>query len=161
MEQMTIPDFIEKLKGYYKGPFDSEQPSVKRIYIRVPREYLQEIVEVIFRKMKAKFSIASGVDVREGYEVLYHFTFDKYNFICTIRTLAPKDDPTLDSIVSIVPGATWIEREIYDILGVVFKGHPNPKRLVKSEFVGEDEFPFRKDFDQKKFKEKHKLPIAK
>ena len=45
--------------------------------------------------MGAKFSIASGVDIREGFEVLYHFTFDKHGFICTIRVLAPRDDPKL------------------------------------------------------------------
>ncbi|GAB4377379.1 MAG: hypothetical protein Kow0042_25000 [Calditrichia bacterium] len=159
MKTMTIPEFIEILKTKYKLSFKFQQHSEKRVYIRVPREELTQIVDIIFKKLGAKFSIATGIDIREGFEVLYHFTFDKHKFICTVRTLAPKDDPELDSIVSIVPGAIWIEREIYDILGVKFNGHPNLKRLVKAESVGENEFPFRKDFDQKKFKEKHNLPL--
>jgi len=161
MNRMSIPEFIIELKKGYSGPLEYQQRSEKRVYIRVPRENIQDIAFVIFRKMGAKFSIASGVDVQKGFEVLYHFTFDRDNFICTVRTLAPRDDPKLDSIASIVPGALWIEREIYEILGVVFTGHPKLKRLVKAEFIGEHEFPFRKDFDQKKFKEKHKLPIPK
>jgi NADH:ubiquinone oxidoreductase subunit C len=131
--------------------------SHKRVYIRIARENLISFAQILFEDMRAKFSIASGIHIREGFEVLYHFTFDKDKFICTLRTIAPHDDPTLDSLVSIIPGTRWIEREIHDILGVKFTGHPNLKRLVKSEFVGENEFPFRKDFDIKKFKEDHGL----
>ena len=155
---MTIPEFIEQLKTKYPGPCEIQQRSQKRVYIRVPREHLKEISQIIFRELGAKFSIATGIDVREGFEVLYHFTLDKYGFICTVRTLAPRDDPKLDSLVSVIPATTWIEREIHDILGVNFEGHPNLKRLVKAEFLDENEYPFRKDFDQKKFKEKHGLP---
>ena len=154
---MTIIEFIDKLKKKTNLDFEFQQHSHKRVYIRINREYLKRMIQVIFKDLKAKFSIATGVHIREGFEVLYHFTFDKDQFICTIRTLAPHDDPSLDSITGIIPGALWIEREIYDILGVKFIGHPNLKRLVKAEFIGENEFPFRKDFDIEKFKEKHGL----
>ena len=154
---MTINEFIENLKKRTKLEFEYEQHSHKRVYIRVNRENLKQVIQDIFKGMGAKFSIATGIHIREGFEILYHFSFDKDRFICTIRTLAPHDDPTMDSITSIIPGALWIEREIYDILGVKFKDHPNLKRLVKAEFLNEDEFPFRKDFDIQKFKEKHGL----
>jgi NADH:ubiquinone oxidoreductase subunit C len=154
---MTIAEFIEKLKKSTKLEFEYQQHSHKRVYIRIERENLKRIIQDIFKGMGAKFSIATGIHIREGFEILYHFTFDKDQFICTIRTLAPHDDPSLDSITAIIPGALWIEREIYDILGVKFNGHPNLKRLVKSEFLSENEFPFRKDFDIQKFKERHKL----
>lgn len=158
MKKQSIPEFIEKFKKRFPGPCEIQQRSEKRVYIRVSRDYLKEIAHVIFRVMGAKFSIATGIDIREGFEVLYHFTFDKDGFICTVRTLAPRSDPKLDSLVDIIPGTTWIEREIHDILGVQFEGHPNLKRLVKAEFLKDDEFPFRKDFDIKKFKERHDLP---
>lgn len=159
MNKLPAPEFLERLKALYPGKMDAQVRSGSRIYIRIPREELTKIVEIIFRRMGAKFSIASALEIREGYEVLYHFTFDKLGFICTIKTLAPREDPLLDSIVPIVPGAIWIEREIHDILGVRFEGHPSLKRLVKAEFAKEDEYPFRKDFDQKAFKKKHNLPI--
>ncbi len=157
MDKMCIDEFIEELKKRFPGKFEVQKHSEKRVYIRIPREHLTEIAQVIFREMGAKFSIATGIDVREGFEVLYHFTFDKHRFICTVRTIAPKDDPKLDSLVSIIPGTIWIEREIYEILGVQFEGHPNLKRLVKAEFIEQDIFPLRKDFDLKKFKEDHGL----
>jgi NADH:ubiquinone oxidoreductase subunit C len=154
---MTINEFIEKLQKRTKLEFEYEQHSQKRVYIRVSRENLKQVIRDIFKGMGAKFSIATGIHIREGFEILYHFTFDKDRFICTIRTLAPHDDPALDSVTSIIPGALWIEREIYDILGVKFKGHPNLKRLVKAELLNENEFPFRKNFDIQKFKEQHGL----
>jgi NADH:ubiquinone oxidoreductase subunit C len=154
---MDIQSFIETLKNKSKIEFEVQQHSHKRVYIRVSRENVKKLAQIIFRDLKAKFSIASGLHIREGFEVLYHFTFDKDQFICTLRTLAPHDDPKLDTLTSIIPGALWIEREIYDILGVKFTGHPNLKRLVKAEHLAENEFPFRKDFDINKFKEKHGL----
>ena len=154
---MKIQEFTEILKSKSKSPFEVQQHSEKRVYIRIGRENLKDMAILLFREMGAKFCIASGVHIREGFEVLYHFSFDKDQFICTIRTLAPHDDPKLDSLVSIIPATNWIEREIHDILGVQFMGHPNLKRLVKAEFLGENEFPFRKDFDLKKFKEDHGL----
>ena len=154
---MNIHTFIETLKNKSNVEFETQQHSERRVYVRVNRENLKKLAQIIFQDLKAKFSIATGIHVREGFEVLYHFTFDKDKFICTLRTLAPHDDPKLDSLTSIIPGALWIEREIYDILGVQFADHPNLKRLVKAEFLAENEFPFRKDFDVQKFKAKHGL----
>ncbi len=159
MARMSIADFIRSFQERYKGVSQIQQRSPRRVYIRIPRENLKDAAHVLFREMGAKFSIATGIDVRDGFEVLYHFTFNRHGFICTLRTLAPRDDPKLDSLTSIIPGTIWIEREIHDILGVTFEGHPNLKRLVKAEFLQDDEFPFRRDFDIRKFKEKHGLPI--
>ncbi|MBN2365340.1 MAG: NADH-quinone oxidoreductase subunit C [Calditrichaeota bacterium] len=154
---MTVQEFVKQLKEKSGAPFDAQIHSARRVYVRVARENLKWFAQLLFQEMKAKFSIATGIHIREGFEVLYHFTFNKDGFICTLRTLAPHDDPTLDSLVSVIPGTMWIEREIYDILGVRFKGHPKLKRLVKAEFFKENEFPFRKDFDIKKYKENHGL----
>jgi len=154
---MDIKEFIEILRNKSKVEFDVQQHSPKRVYIRINRENLKQIAQIIFKDLGAKFSISTGIHIREGFEVLYHFTFDKDQFICTVRTLAPHDDPVLDSLATVIPGTLWIEREIHDILGVQFTGHPRMKRLVKSEFLEENEFPFRKDFDIQKFKEKHGL----
>ncbi len=154
---MTIDEFVGQLKEKSNTEFDVQMHSHKRVYIRISRENLITFARILFEDMGAKFSTATGIHIREGFEVLYHFTFDRDKFICTLRIMAPHDNPTLDSMASVIPGALWIEREIYDILGVRFTGHPNLKRLVKAELIGENEFPFRKDFDIKKFKEKHGL----
>jgi NADH-quinone oxidoreductase subunit C len=63
-----------------------------------------------------------------------------------VRLLAgvPEEDPSIDSVVSLWPGANWFEREAFDLYGVRFAGHPDLRRiLMYPEFVGH---PLRKDF---------------
>lgn len=58
------------------------------------------------------------------------------------------DGAEIDSVVSLWRGANWFEREAYDMFGVVFRGHPDLRRiLMYPEFVG---FPLRKDYDAAK-----------
>lgn len=79
------------------------------------------------------------------FEVIVHLYSTKRNDRIRIKT-RPADDanPTLDSIVDVYPAANWPEREVWDMFGVKFTGHPNLKRiLMYEEFVGH---PLRKDY---------------
>jgi NADH-quinone oxidoreductase subunit C len=61
-----------------------------------------------------------------------------------LRVEVPEDDPEVDSIVDLFPCANFLEREVYDLLGIRFKGHPNLKRILLPEnWVGH---PLRKDY---------------
>jgi NADH-quinone oxidoreductase subunit C len=80
----------------------------------------------------------------EGYTVVVHLWSTAGRTGLLVRTTVPRDDPTLDSIVDIYPGAGWPEREAYEMFGVVFTGHPNlAPLLLPEEFDGH---PLRKDF---------------
>jgi Ni,Fe-hydrogenase III component G len=54
-------------------------------------------------------------------------------------------DPRLPSLTNLIPGADWHEWEVYDVLGIVPDGHPDPRRLVVADDWPEDVFPLRKD----------------
>ena len=62
----------------------------------------------------------------------------------TVKVRVPLDDPAVPSIVDLFPGANWDEREIYDMFGVIFDGHPDLRRILMPEdFEGH---PQRRDY---------------
>lgn len=56
-----------------------------------------------------------------------------------------ESDPSVDSVTPVWAGADWLEREAYDMFGITFNGHPDPRRILMPEDY--DGFPLRKDFD--------------
>lgn len=121
------------------------EKSLRRVYIDLKPENIKEIVEFIFRRLRARFVIVSAVDTRNAIEILYHFSFDSVGKIVTLRTKIDKENPEIESITPIIKGAEWIEREIYELLGVRFKNHPNLKRLLLAEDWPEGKYPLRRE----------------
>lgn len=138
-------EIIEKIRERFKEKVEIFEKSPKRIYVNVDKKDSPNVIQYLFEDLGARFSIASGVDTRAGIEILYHMAFDNENLFVTVRTLAPKPNPEIDSIVLFLPGAEWIEREIHDLLGVNFIGHPNLERLLLSDDWPEGKYPLRKE----------------
>jgi len=85
---------------------------------------------------------------RDVIQVVYHlFSYLHRHEIC-VRVEVPRGAPHVASVVSLWPTANWHEREQYDLLGVVFEGHPDLRRLLMpDDWVGH---PMRKDFQEPK-----------
>jgi NADH-quinone oxidoreductase subunit C len=71
-----------------------------------------------------------GLDLEEGFEVVYHFDSFTAPGRVSLRLVVPHDKPVVPSIAGVFPGAEWHERETTDFFGVVFEGNPNPKPLL-------------------------------
>jgi NADH-quinone oxidoreductase subunit C len=71
----------------------------------------------------------------------------------TIKTHVNDPDPVLPSAYSLWKGADWMEREVYDMFGVVFEGHPDLRRILMPE--GFAAFPLRKDYPLRGWGERH------
>jgi Ni,Fe-hydrogenase III component G len=136
----------EQIKERLGGKIlDWKEFSVKRVYFTVSKEHLFETVKFIFKELELRFATASGSDTPLALEILYHFSFDKAGEIYSLRVLLEdKNKPRVDSITPIFPGAEWIEREIWEMLGIDFAGHPNLKRLLLAEDWPEGKFPLRR-----------------
>lgn len=150
---MTAKEMMFYLTDAFPEKVHYEPASDKRLYVRVRPENLREVFKYVIETKKGRLCTMTGIDTREGIEVLYHCTFNGFPLVVTIRVVARKPAPELESVQDILKGAYWIEREIHDFLGVVFTGHPKLKRLLKAGQVPEDVYPLRKDFDYKKFRE--------
>ena len=121
-----------------------EEKAPQRIYIEFAPEDIPAAAKFAFEDLHCRFVTASGVDTPNAIEILYHFSHDASGKMITLRTFIPdKNDPQIDSIAHIIKGTEWIEREIWELLGVNFKGHPNLKRLLLSEDWPEGKYPLR------------------
>ncbi|HET7731782.1 MAG TPA: NADH-quinone oxidoreductase subunit C [Usitatibacter sp.] len=79
------------------------------------------------------------------YAAIYNLLSLTHNWRVRVRVFCTDDDfPALDSVIGIWPAVNWYEREAFDLYGIVFRGHPDLRRILTDYgFVGH---PFRKDF---------------
>ncbi|EGL13587.1 MULTISPECIES: NADH-quinone oxidoreductase subunit C [unclassified Paenibacillus] len=87
----------------------------------------------------------SGVDLGSQLEVVYHLLSIPLRKEYGVRVRTEREAPSVPSVASVWPTADWNEREIYDLLGIDFPGHPNLTRIMMpDEWVGH---PLRKDYE--------------
>lgn len=78
------------------------------------------------------------------FAVVYHLLSTKHNHRLRVKTFLNESDVILDSVIDVWPSANWYEREIFDLFGILFSGHPDLRRILTDYgFIGH---PFRKDF---------------
>lgn len=125
--------------------FGIEEKSPKRVYISVHKSDLRRAAGVFFEDFGARFLTASGTDNGKNFEILYHFSFDNLGKIISIRTFIEKKSSAVDSIVPAVgPSAEWIEREMHELLGIDFIGHPDLRPLLLTEdSAAMDKYPYK------------------
>lgn len=88
----------------------------------------------------------SGIDypAKNEIEVVYHLFSYRLRHACVLKVGLPRDNPAVASVSDVWRTANWQEREIFDLLGVMFEGHPDLRRiLLPEDWVGH---PLRKDF---------------
>jgi len=125
-------------------------PNDRRLYVYVEPQALKAVCRYVFRDLDARYVISVGADDRpySGTFMVYHdFAFDKDKILSSIIVQLPADNPKVDSISDIIPGANWAEREIRDMFGIEPVGHPYPKRLILPDGWPDGLHPLRKDMD--------------
>jgi len=94
---------------------------------------------------------------RDRYGVIYGLTNTNTGERVFIKAFLNDPDPKIASVVPLWGGANWLEREVYDMYGIVFTGHPDLRRiLLPPEFVSH---PLRKDYPMRGRGERHNFPI--
>lgn len=115
--------------------------------IVVKAELLSEVVQYLNTAPSLDFNFLNcitGVDYLDYMEVVYHLTSMNHNHSLVLKTRCDRENPEVPSLYSIFRGADYQEREIYDLLGIRFIGHPNLKRLFMwDSFEGH---PLRRDY---------------
>ena len=116
----------------------------------VPRNLLRAVAERCRADSKLQFNLltdATCVDrypVEPRFELSYHLVSIPRRDRVRVQVKLSGQEPVVDSLVPDCPGANWLEREIFDLFGIRFNGHPDLRRiLLPEDWEG---YPLRRDF---------------
>lgn len=118
--------------------------------LTIPREDALDVLAAL--RDRAPFQLNFLIDItavdylgREPrFEVVYHLYSLDRNHRLRVKIGVPESEPWVHSLVPLWKAANWLEREVWDMFGIRFLGHPDPRRiLLYEEFVGH---PLRKDY---------------
>jgi NADH-quinone oxidoreductase subunit C len=161
---MTHDEIFTKLRDRFGA--DSFTPSAFRDNRRalVPAERVFEFLDFLKREcgfdLLAELSAADYLhypDAKDRFGVWYVLVDTANNVRLVVKTFVNDPDPKLPSVYSLWRGADWMEREVYDMYGIVFDGHPDLRRiLMPDEFTA---FPLRKDYPMRGRGERHNFPV--
>ena len=124
-----------------------EERSERRVFADVAAEDVLLATRLLFQELGARFQTASGIDMPAGFEILYHWAFDRLGLVVSLRTLLPREEPEIESIANVCGAAEWIEREMWELLGIRFRNHPDLRHLLLAEDWPEGSHPLRRDYE--------------
>jgi len=137
-------EIATRLEGEFTGSIvESSQNClvVKSEFLLAAATFLKTTADLDFDYLTS----ITAVDYYDYFEVIYQLTSLGHNHSLVLKTRCyGRDKPTLPSLVSLWRGADFQEREIYDLMGISFDGHPNLKRIFLWE--GFHGHPLRKDY---------------
>ena len=125
------------------------RPNPDTLHFIVERKAMRSVADGLFNQLHARFLISVGTDKRPlsgTFGILHVFSFDPAQLYVLVESSIPQDDPWIDSITPVAPGADWAEREFQDAVGVRPEGHPDPRRLMLPDEWPEGVYPLRRDF---------------
>lgn len=118
-------------------------------WVSIEKEALPDIALFLRDDYRCKFNflrLITGIDRGEKLSSVYHLYSYIHHHALTLRVDVPRDDPVLPSVTAVWPAADWLERETYDMTGLIYQGHPELLRiLLPLDWQG---YPLRKDYRQ-------------
>jgi len=150
MKQQLKEFFAKNFEGAVIKEIDFRDQ--QSFYIR--KEYLHDICDALFRDSELDVKFLSDItavdwvgtaDEKEGrFEVIYNlFSLkNKYRFFLKVRLNG--ENPEIDTISTIWATADWLEREVYDLMGIRFLGHPDLRKILTPDDL--EGHPLRRDF---------------
>ena len=122
-----------------------EERGGRRFYADTAAAHAVAMARALCETWRLRFVTISGTDTRAALELLYHFSADAEGAVLSLRVALPKENPAIDSLSPYLKGAEWVERELREMLGVEFRGHPDPRRLLLADDWPEGAHPLRHD----------------
>jgi NADH-quinone oxidoreductase subunit C len=141
---------VERLRGWSPNAISEVIEFRGETTIVVPRKVLRDLAERCRADKELQFNLLSDATCVDRYpleprfEVNYHLVSIPRRERLRLQVRLSSDDPVVDSLVPVWPGANWLEREIFDLMGIRFNGHPDLRRILMPEDW--EGYPLRKDY---------------
>lgn len=146
----TIPAVVRTLQEHNAHWVAEHHTYRGELTILVPREHIRIVAEFLCRDSETNFSFlsdVSGVDrfpMEPRFEVNYHLVSMQRRERLRLKVRVGSSNPVVETVVPVWPTANWHEREVYDLFGVRFEGHPDMRRILMPE--NWEGHPLRKDY---------------
>lgn len=125
--------------------------SSRRVFVKVARADFKAVMEWVVKERGFTHVVTmTGIDVGNEIEVIYHLAHGA--LVLSLRVCVSKEDPSLPSIVDLVPGAAFYEREVHDLLGVGFEGNQDLSPLIMPDGWPSDIHPLRREWTSERIK---------
>jgi len=129
----------------------------RRVFVTVAKEDFRKTMERLVKtKGFTHITTITGVDIGREIEVIYHLA--RKGLVLSLRTRVSKKEPVLPTVVDLIPGSAFYEREVHDLLGVTFNGNPDLSPLVLPEGWPDDVHPLRKEWTSERIKRRLEEP---
>jgi NADH-quinone oxidoreductase subunit C len=113
--------------------------------IEIPAEKLIECAQQLKTIGFDRLGMLTAVDLRDEFEMVYRLASRSLSAGAFVKTRLSRENAVVDSLCDIWPAANWQEREVWDLFGIRFEGHPDLRRiLLPEEWPGH---PLRKDYE--------------
>lgn len=146
---MSPTEIHQRLQDQHSDAITSFEADALDPFVLIKPDSIVEVCQFLHDDPDLAFDCLtnmSGVDfLKEEYiQVVLHLYSYTYRHAIVLKVNVSREEPSMPSVETIWKAANWLEREIYDLLGVVFTGHSDLRRLLMPEdWVGH---PLRKDF---------------
>ena len=157
----AVDDVVASLAATCPGATSSTYRGQTRVVVPEPQSY-----EALAHLKDLGFDLLVDVtcvdyleyrDATQRYGLVYLLANTATNQRLTVRVFVDDPEPTVRSVVPLWEGANWLEREVWDLFGIRFAGHPDLRRLVMpEEFTAH---PLRKDYPLQGRGERHNFPV--
>ena len=148
MEDVLFTEVTEKLKAVFGNDILNAQQEYDFPVIAVKKEKIIEVIKALYADGFTFLTDLTGINYPDakGQElgVIYHLHDMPKNRRVRIKIFMSIGDPSVPTLTEVFPAANWMERETYDFFGIIFKGHPNLKRILNMDEM--NYFPMRKEY---------------